>query len=238
MDPLDGAAISEEIDWKWGLLSISGNSTIVKLRKKDFLTYLKMNLASLIGSEFDLVRVTSISYTPGVLVNVSLDWSLQKRILKSLKSLASHNDTLLDLSGEHFNLTEYVPMDEILRPKALSPLEGSTNVGGAAAADPRQMQTLIYLIIGITIAFILTSTLIFSVCHCIKASASQNNQDSKLVSNQQELVANIAIDEAESRNSTFQRRRNSNFQRQSYLQQSPMTEETISLEEFDQQHRR
>lgn len=137
MDPLDGAAmeISVDIDWKWGLLSISGNSTIVKLRKKDFLTYLKMNLASLIGSEFDLVRVTSISYTPGVLVNVSLDWSLQKRILKSLKSLASHNDTLLDLSGEHFNLTEYVPMDEILRPKALSPLEGSSNVGGATAGD-------------------------------------------------------------------------------------------------------
>ena len=103
-------------------------------------------------------------------------------------------------------------------------------------ADPRQMQALIYLIIGITIAFILTSTLIFSVCHCIKASSSQNNQDSKLVSNQQELVA--TIDESESRNSTFQRRRNSNFQRQSYLQQSPMTEETISLEEFDQQHRR
>ena len=102
-------------------------------------------------------------------------------------------------------------------------------------ADPRQMQALIYLIIGITIAFILTSTLIFSVCHCIKAS-SQNNQDSKLVSNQQELVA--TIDESESRNSTFQRSRNSNFQRQSYLQQSPMTEETISLEEFDQQHRR
>ena len=150
MDPIDGAL--EEIDWKWGLLSISGNSTIVKLRKKDFITYLKMNLASLIGSEYDLVRVTSISYTPGVLVNVSLDWSLQKRILKSLKSLASHNDTLLDLSGEHFNLTEYVPMDEILRPKALSPLEGSA---GHADPDPRQMQTLIYLIIGITIGKII-----------------------------------------------------------------------------------
>ena len=140
MDPLDVVS-NPEIDWKWGLLSISGNSTIVKLRKRDFVTYLKMNLASLIGSEFDMVRVTSLSYTPGVLVNVSLDWSLQKRILKSLKSLASHNDTLLDLSGEHFNLTEYVPMDEILRPKALSPLEGG---GTAAAADPRQVRFQIY----------------------------------------------------------------------------------------------
>jgi len=101
---------------------------------------------------------------------------------------------------------------------------------GHTDPDPRQMQTLIYLIIGITIAFILTSTLIFSVCHCIKNS--QNTQESKLVSNQQDLT-----DESD-HNSTFQRRRNSNFQRQSYLQQSPMTEETISLEEFDQQHRR
>ena len=80
------------------------------------------------------------------------------------------------------------------------------------------MQALIYLVVGITIAFILTSTLIFSVCHCIKTNSHRN--ETKLVSQE--------------RDST----RKATFQRQSYIQQSPMTEETISLEEFDSQHRR
>ena len=85
------------------------------------------------------------------------------------------------------------------------------------------MQAMIYLVIGITIAFILTSTLIFSVCHCIKSGSSHRKNDGgKLVSSQ---------DNSESE-------RKATFQRHSYLQQSPMTEETISLEDFDQQHRR
>lgn len=131
--------IEDQIDWKWCLLAISGNATIVKLRRNDFVKYLKMNVASLVGSEYDLVRVTSISYTPYVLVNVSLDWSqaTEPRILKSLGGLASHNDTLLDLSGEHFNLTDFLPSSALLSPKALSPLEERD--AAAAAADPRQV---------------------------------------------------------------------------------------------------
>ena len=78
--------IEDQIKWKWCLLAISGNATIVKLRRNDFVKYLKMNVASLVGSEYDFVRVTSISYTPYVLVNVSLDWTetTEPRIVKSL----------------------------------------------------------------------------------------------------------------------------------------------------------
>ena len=40
-------------------------------------------------------------------MNVSLDWrpSRAERIVSVLGGLAKHNDTLLDLSGEHFNVT-------------------------------------------------------------------------------------------------------------------------------------
>ena len=62
--------IEKQISWKWCLLALSGNSTIVKLRRNDFVKYLKINVASLIDSEYDFVRVTSISYTPHVMVNV------------------------------------------------------------------------------------------------------------------------------------------------------------------------
>lgn len=131
--------LEKHVDWKWCLLSISGNATIVKLRKNDFVRYLKMNVASLIGSDYDYVRVTSISYTPHVLVNVSLDWNqiTEPRIVKSLGGLAIHNDTLLDLSGEHFNLTDFLPAADILSPKALGPFEESD--AAAAAADPRKV---------------------------------------------------------------------------------------------------
>ena len=121
---------------------ISGNATIVKLRRNDFVKYLKINVASLIGSEYDFVRVTSISYTPQVLVNVSLHWNenTEPKIIKSLGRLALHNDTLLDLSGEHFNLTDFLPASALLSPKALSPLEEGD--AAAAAADPRQVSCI------------------------------------------------------------------------------------------------
>lgn len=48
--------IEDQIAWKWCLLAISGNATIVKLRRNDFVKYLKMNVASLVGSDYDYVR--------------------------------------------------------------------------------------------------------------------------------------------------------------------------------------
>ncbi len=68
-----------------------------------------MNLASLIGSDYDSVIFNSVSYVPEILVNVTLDWNGRaERIVKVLGNLAKHNDTLLDLSGSHFNVTRYL----------------------------------------------------------------------------------------------------------------------------------
>ena len=88
--------IEKQISWKWCLLGISGNATIVKIRRNDFVKYLKMNVASLIGSEYDFVRVTSISYTPQVLVNVSLHWNedTEPKIIKK-----STNQTTCSAEG-------------------------------------------------------------------------------------------------------------------------------------------
>lgn len=49
---------------------------------------------------------------PDILVNVTLDWrpgNRADRVTSVLSALAKHNDTLLDLSGEHFNVTRWVP---------------------------------------------------------------------------------------------------------------------------------
>ena len=62
-----------------------------------------MNVASMTGSEYDQVVVNSIAYTPHLIINASLDWSDErgKRIVKTMTSLAKHNETLLDLSLIH-----------------------------------------------------------------------------------------------------------------------------------------
>ena len=81
-----------------------------------------------------------------------------------------------------------------------------------------QMETMVYLVIGIAIAFLITATMIFSVCHCISRNSRNNPEASKLANESQ---------------SEFDRRSTRSNLRNSYLQQSPMTDETISLANLD-----
>lgn len=85
---------------------------------------------------------------------------------------------------------------------------------------------MIYLVIGITMAFLLTATLIYSVCHCVSKNTHQ-----PLANKTSETLDNIG--EISSHRSTSRQ----TFNRHSYLQQSPMTEETISLDEYESFHR-
>ena len=49
LNPPDG---DPNANWQWCLLTLAGNATILQLRKEDFVRYLKMNLASLIGTYY------------------------------------------------------------------------------------------------------------------------------------------------------------------------------------------
>ena len=42
------ADLDSNVEWNWCLMAIAGNATIVKLRRDDFVRYLRMNIASLI----------------------------------------------------------------------------------------------------------------------------------------------------------------------------------------------
>ena len=66
----------ENRDWRWCLLTLDGNVTIVQMRQFDFIRYLRMNVASLTGTDFDSVLFNTISYTPNLLVNISLDFQV------------------------------------------------------------------------------------------------------------------------------------------------------------------
>ena len=87
--------------------------TFFQLRHDDFVRYFRMNVASLTGSDYDGVVFNGVSLSPAIMVNVSLDWNEERgeRIVRALGDLAKHNDTLLDLSGSHFNVTRsYIVM--------------------------------------------------------------------------------------------------------------------------------
>ena len=178
-------------DNRWCIFSIQGNTTIVLRRKDDFVRYFKMNVASLTGSEYDDIRVNSITYTPHLIVNASIiHWSARsERIIKVLSALARHNDTLLDLSGVHFNVTHFATSEMLMAPKPVAPymvgsginldnesedLEASTTEGGHTnlrllntSIDSEKLEAVIFVIVGVAIAFLLTASLFFAACQCI-----------------------------------------------------------------------
>ena len=160
-DDVDGP-VRLRRDWQWCLLALDGNATIVQLRRDDFVRYLRMNVASAAGADYDDVRFNAVSFAPGLLVNITLDFAGSRgdRAVAALSNLARHNDTLLDLSGSHFNLTGFLPRAALMAPK---PVESSSGDG----ADPREVEALVYMSVGAAVAFLLTASLIFAVCQCI-----------------------------------------------------------------------
>ena len=77
----------------------------------------------LTGSQYDNVLVNSITYTPHLIVNSTLlDWAeTGGRAIKVLTALSVHNDTLLDLSGVHFNVTHFAHSQTLMAPKPVAP---------------------------------------------------------------------------------------------------------------------
>ena len=168
-------------------MTLTGNSTILQLRKEDFINYLRINVASLIAASYDHVLFNSVSYTPSILVNVSIDFKdRHSRIVKSLGDLARHNDTLFDLSGTHFNLTSFLPAYALMAPKSdVTPFASAADsnngdeqvVVGPFSGDPKEIEAIIYIVVGASIAFLLTASLLFAVCQCIASPRSTNNQN-------------------------------------------------------------
>lgn len=178
-------------NWQWCLLTLDGNATIVQLRRDDFIRYVRMNVASLIGSDYDSVIFNAISYSPEILVNLTLDWhGRSRRIVSTLSSLAEHNDTLLDLSGSHFNVTDFLPWSTILAPKPVGPL------GNPHGMDPKEIEGLIYMCVGAVVIFLLGASLFFAICQCVSKPKGSN---SKLVrseeSNGHLLASQYSLDD-------------------------------------------
>ena len=92
-------------------------------------------------------QVNSITYTPHLIINASLlNWSERgERVVKVMTNLARRNDTLLDLSGVHFNITHFATAEMLMAPKPVAPYkigsgisldnESGENDMGASGSD-------------------------------------------------------------------------------------------------------
>jgi len=134
----------------WFLLGLSGNTSLVHRRLPDFMNYMKINLGGLTGTDYENVKVNSVSYVPSLIVNISFIGSYN---VSQLLKLSSRNDSVLVLSSVPFYLTSFTSSADILIPKPL------TN----SLSTPREEEALLYLGIGAVIAFVLSAGVLVSI---------------------------------------------------------------------------
>jgi hypothetical protein len=83
----------------WFLLALSGNETIAKLRRDDFIKYVRVNVASRLSMQYDEVKVLKLQLSPRILMNISIASSLKSPVMALL---AADTAPLLELSGEEY----------------------------------------------------------------------------------------------------------------------------------------
>jgi hypothetical protein len=119
-----------------------------------------MNVASLIGSQYEQVTVNSLSYSPSLTLNLSLPTgATSDQQLGVLRSLAANQDTLLELSGCPFSLVSLL---------SSSSLFVSKTVRARDSQRERDEEALFYLGVGAAVALVLSVCLLLCVLHSIR----------------------------------------------------------------------
>ncbi|KAL1122162.1 hypothetical protein AAG570_003567 [Ranatra chinensis] len=161
---------------RWFVLLLAGNSTIVKLRQKDFAKYLKLNLAARLSLEYDELRVNRVIVAPPrLVVNVSVlpseagdldqEFDINERIFGEeeapLHKLAETNATLLELSGEEYHVVRFLSLRSE-RPMSLE--EAASETTSVVVTDKHtDIEKVIYVGVGGACIIVLVP-LVFALC--------------------------------------------------------------------------
>ncbi|RZF45327.1 hypothetical protein LSTR_LSTR010414 [Laodelphax striatellus] len=163
---------------RWFLLLLAGNSTIVRLRQKDFAKYLKLNLAARLSLEYDEVRVNRVVLAPPrLMVNVSVvpsnengvedldeELEMDDRVFGEeeapLHKLAETNATLLELSGEEYHVVRFLSLRS-QQPVSLDDVPSATSL----IVNDRHMdiETVIYVAVGGACAAVILVTALMAL---------------------------------------------------------------------------
>ena len=84
-------------------------------------------------------------------------------MIPALENLARHNDTLLDLSGLHYNLTQVLTKRQLMAPKPVEEKHRDVFM----TLDPDEVESIVYATAGAAVIFLLTASAFFAACQCI-----------------------------------------------------------------------
>jgi hypothetical protein len=174
------------------LLLLAGNSTIVRLRQKDFAKYLKLNLAARLSLEYDDVRVNRVVLAPPqLLVNVSVvtpseaavamdpeEGSVHNDVLlkeeEPLHMMAETNATLLELSGEEYHVVRLLPLHSYPSNKKLEDDEDNPPASSAIIRGHHSdIELLMYTAMGSAFALGILATLFLTFSRYLRISNIQ-----------------------------------------------------------------
>ena len=93
---------------------LSGNATVAARRQRDLGTYLRLNLAARLDADYNDVAINRIVLTgQSVLANISVEPS-HLAASTGLEALGRGNVTLLELSGNEFQVERIIRFDGAL----------------------------------------------------------------------------------------------------------------------------
>lgn len=109
-----GAPVKGPPSWPWMVFVLSGNATVAARRQRDLGTYLRLNLAARLDADYNDVAINRILLTgQSVLANISVEPS-HLAASAGLEALGRGNVTLLELSGNEFQVDRIIRFDGAL----------------------------------------------------------------------------------------------------------------------------
>lgn len=147
-------SIERESCYRWFVLVLDGNCSVIKQRMTTFVTYLKAALSSKLSVDYNDVYVPSVFCDNTFMVNISLDTIKNPQAEHELRSLAEANTTLLEISEEIFYLEKILTKRSDEEEKdLLKPL----------VKKPDDVELVIYIAVGCMCVFILLSVVIVAL---------------------------------------------------------------------------
>ncbi|XP_068239252.1 uncharacterized protein [Palaemon carinicauda] len=148
--------------YRWFVLVLDGNCSVIKQRMSAFVTFLKAALSSKLSIDYNDVYVPSVFCDNTFMVNISLDTIKNPQAEIKLRLMAEANTTLLEISEEIFYL------EKILTKRSddgqdLQPL----------VKKPDDVELVIYIAVGCMCVFILLSVVIVALIRVCRQEGDQ-----------------------------------------------------------------
>ncbi|XP_071520355.1 uncharacterized protein [Panulirus ornatus] len=149
--------------YRWFVLVLDGNCSVIKHRMTAFVTFLKAALSSKLSIDYNDVYVPSVFCDNTFMVNISLDTIKNPQVETRLRTLAEANTTLLEISEEIFYLEKILTKRSDEENQNLQPM----------VKKPDDVELVIYIAVGCMCMFILLSVVIVMLIRVCRQEGDQ-----------------------------------------------------------------